>query len=277
MVIFISPDCPESRAMLPALARFGANDDILLISHGTPEQNRAFVAGHGISLPVLLQERNELSRVYYLEATPSAYVINAEGQIETPRFVGAASVLGQVLAFANGHDPLSENTSPVGMPTPPTSDRIRRADNLPHIQVPLATGGILDTTTMHGKRWLLVLIDPLSPASIDLLPDLAAVHENPENPDIVVISRRDPELTKQLTREQSMPYLIGMQEHHNVSRRLGTLVTPAACIVAPGGYLESDFAIGQQAIFALLKPLRGTEPVWRTRSLSSLLQRQGIS
>ncbi len=274
MVIFINPRCQESRAMLPALATLGPNEDILLISHSSPEENRDLMARHGVELPVLLQEKNELSRVYYIEVTPSAYVINELGQTETPRIVGAASIIGHAMALAGGTTLQPAEPTSIGNPVPPTEPLPKRGQDLPAFTVPLLTGGTLDSTYLSNQRWLLVLIDPLSPASIDLLPDLAAIHESPDAPDVVVISRRDPKHTRQLARQHAMPYLIGIQRHHDISRRLGTLATPAAYLVAEGGYLATDVAIGQQAIFALLKPLRETEQVRRTRPLASLVRRK---
>src|SRR5690606_6400353 len=133
---------------------------------------------------------------------------------------------------------------------------LRRADDLPTIQVPLLDGGELATEQYNDRRWLLVMFDPLSAPCVDLLADLASMHRDSNQPDVVMITRRDPELTRELARIHDMPYPIGVQDHWDVSRQLGTLAVPSACVVSPGGYLESDLAAGQQAIFGLLKPLR---------------------
>lgn len=274
LVIFISPSCPGSLATLPGLAKIGRLDDILMISTGSPDVNSDLVRKHNVQLPVLLQEQNEVARLYYVESTPSAYLVNRTGQTESPRIDGAAGVLGHALSLATNTTGLSDATTPVGMQASPVAELLRRGDILPAFQVPLLAGGVFDTATPPETRRLLVLIDPMSPASRELLPDLAAIHLHSDGPDVIVITRREPELTIRLAEDQPMPYPIGVQAHHDVSRLIGTLSTPAACVVSAGGYLESDVAIGQQAIFALLKPLRVSSQTWRTRSLSTLLHRK---
>jgi hypothetical protein len=107
-----------------------------------------------------------------------------------------------------------------------------------------------------GRRSLLVLFDPLCAPCVDLLPDLASAHHDPTEPEIFMITRRDPELTRALARNSSMPYPIAVQDHWDISRQLGVVAVPAACVVAPEGHLESEIMIGQQQVLALLKRSR---------------------
>ena len=71
-----------------------------------------------------------------------------------------------------------------------------------------------------------------------------------------MITRRDPELTRALARNYSMPYPIAVQDHWDISRQLGVVAVPAACVVGPEGHLKSEIAIGQQQVLALLKRSR---------------------
>lgn len=149
---------------------------------------------------------------------------------------------------------------------------LQRADDLPDFRVPLLNGGDLASRSLIGRRSLIFMFDPISQACVDLLPELAALHVGEGTPHVVMISRRDPELTNALGLLYDMPYSIGVQTHWDVSRLFGPPAAPLAFVVAPAGYLETDVAIGQQAVQSLLKRLR-PEPVQRRlTALASLVR-----
>ncbi len=69
-----------------------------------------------------------------------------------------------------------------------------------------------------------------------------------------------------------MPYPIAVQNHWDISRQLGVVAVPAACVVGPDGHLESEIAVGQQSVQALLKRSRSGQTEKRLVSLTSLLR-----
>lgn len=68
-----------------------------MISRGEPRENRAKVKQHGLTFPVLLQQRWEISRRYAMFATPIAYLIDEAGVIAHEVAVGA-EVITQLLS-----------------------------------------------------------------------------------------------------------------------------------------------------------------------------------
>ncbi|HVX29460.1 MAG TPA: TlpA disulfide reductase family protein, partial [Nitrolancea sp.] len=102
LLIFIAPDCPHSAALLPELARLPivSSDElqIVLISTGKAEVNRALVERAGITFPVLLQRDSEVADLYYVPETPMAYLIGPDNLTEIERIEGAQAILG--VAFA---------------------------------------------------------------------------------------------------------------------------------------------------------------------------------
>jgi hypothetical protein len=116
------------------------------------------------------------------------------------------------------------------------------------------------------------MFDPLSASCIDLLPDLAAVHRDPGQPDVLLITRRDPATTRILANEQAMPYPIAWQDDWSVSIALGVMAVPVACVIDSDWRLETNIAIGQQEILGLLKTLRRDGMSRRLIPLTSLLQ-----
>ena len=64
-----------------------------MISRGDPKENRAKVKEHGLSFPVVLQQRWETSRLYAMFATPIAYLIDEAGIIISDVAVGVEPIL----------------------------------------------------------------------------------------------------------------------------------------------------------------------------------------
>jgi len=68
----------------------------VLISRGEPRENRAKVKEHGLTFPVVLQQRWEISRLYGMFATPMAYLVDEAGIISANVAVGVDGILALV-------------------------------------------------------------------------------------------------------------------------------------------------------------------------------------
>jgi peroxiredoxin len=99
MLLFWNPACGFCARMLPDLkklegARARNGPSIVLISTGTPEQNRSM----GLRSPVLLDEAQGAMRLFGATGTPSGLLIDAVGNIGSSLALGADAVL----ALADG-------------------------------------------------------------------------------------------------------------------------------------------------------------------------------
>jgi AhpC/TSA family len=65
----------------------------VMVSRGEVGANRAKVAEHGLTFPVVLQKQWELSRAYGMFATPIAYLIDEDGVIAADVTVGLEPIL----------------------------------------------------------------------------------------------------------------------------------------------------------------------------------------
>jgi peroxiredoxin len=74
---------------------------VVMISRGEPKENRAKVKEHGLTFPVLLQQRWEISRRYAMFATPIAYLIDEAGVIADDVAVGVESIQALLAAISN--------------------------------------------------------------------------------------------------------------------------------------------------------------------------------
>jgi peroxiredoxin len=96
LLVFSDPHCGPCNSLAPQLEKLHRENPelaVVMISRGDPKENRAKVQEHGLSFPVVLQQRWEISRRYAMFATPIAYLIDEEGVIESDVAVGAEAVL----------------------------------------------------------------------------------------------------------------------------------------------------------------------------------------
>ena len=98
LLAFLSSTCPHSLALTPEFAKLPWAGEAgrpvpVVVAIGDPEGNRAMVAEHNIRCPVLLDEKNELLRVYEAGGTPAAYLIDEQGVIVAARADGGPDVL----------------------------------------------------------------------------------------------------------------------------------------------------------------------------------------
>ncbi|HYT59942.1 MAG TPA: redoxin domain-containing protein [Haliangiales bacterium] len=82
------PSPPGEGELLPV--------EVVLISRGEPRENRAKVKEHGLTFPVVLQQRWEISRLYGMFATPMAYLVDEAGIISANVAVGVDGILALV-------------------------------------------------------------------------------------------------------------------------------------------------------------------------------------
>jgi peroxiredoxin len=276
LLIFVAPDCPASIELLTEINNLnpaGADDDVqlLFVSSGEIQENRDLMQRLGVQWPVVVQHDNEVATLVFVSGTPMAYMLNAEGITETHRLEGVLAITGAAVFVKQGSMP-DPSTYAINLDSPGAIPGLKRADTLPAFSIPMADGVELTPDTLLGRRTLIIMFDPLSPACRELLPDLAGLHSSPGAPDIVMISRRDPDLTTSLASSAPMPYRAGFQANWEVSRMIGILAAPVAFVVSAGGLVESDPAVGHQAVLDLVAEIRPEPSTRRLVSLASLVR-----
>jgi peroxiredoxin len=96
LLVFSDPGCAPCQALAPKLERIqrGRRDlQVLMVSRGDREVNRAKVEEQGLSFPVVLQRQWEISRAYGIFATPVGYLIGADGVLAFDVAVGEEAIL----------------------------------------------------------------------------------------------------------------------------------------------------------------------------------------
>src|SRR6266699_4684659 len=96
LLVFSDPHCGPCQVLAPHLEAFHrkqAGISVVMISRGEPKDNRAKVNEHGLSFPVVLQQRWEISRRYAMFATPVGYLIDEAGVIAHDVAAGSDAII----------------------------------------------------------------------------------------------------------------------------------------------------------------------------------------
>ena len=280
LLIFIAPDCEQSRVLLQALNDLQLNLDppecrIALISTGSFNDNQELAREFGLDIPLLVQEREEVSRLYFASGTPMAYLMGPTSTTVTGRINGAQAILGVAVAALKKLDVIPDDrVLSVVPPMPAWPMPLHAGDELPDFSMPRLDDGILTRDDLLGQRTLLVMFDPTCAPCIELLPDLQRLADSAKIQTIMV-TRRDPEETRKIARTQGMTFPIGVQDNWEISRQVGAVAVPAACIIDVDGYLETDMVAGRQEVFNLLSRARSGPVQRKLVSLTTYLRGRG--
>ncbi len=96
LLVFSDPTCGPCNVMAPELEqvhRRALDLQVLMVGRGDPAENRAKAAEYGLTFPIVLQQRWEISRAYGMFATPIGYLIDEHGVIAAGVAVGADAIL----------------------------------------------------------------------------------------------------------------------------------------------------------------------------------------
>jgi peroxiredoxin len=260
LAIHWNPACGFCAAIVPELAQSitelaSRNTSVVLISYGTPEENRALIDSHESSCQILLQSpKSALAALFGSLATPAAYLIDESGRIAESLAIGAEEVprLAREAAGMNvkslpGRRPLSESLLerrgiPAGTPAP-------------DFELPEVRGGELSLRSYRGKRLLLVFSDPACGPCDQLMAHLAAYSKEPEKPlDLLLVGRGGLEENRRKAKEFSLNFPVVVQRQWEVSRAFGIFATPVAFLIGEDGRTVWDVFKGVEEIQSLLVP-----------------------
>ena len=105
LLVFSDPHCGPCETLLPDLVRLHRQQEdsdlaVVMISRGEPQDNQRKVEEYGVTFPIALQHKWEISKKYGIFATPVAYLIDEEGVIASEVASGPEAILALVRSSA---------------------------------------------------------------------------------------------------------------------------------------------------------------------------------
>ena len=261
VLVFSDPGCGPCTALLPEVGRwqrdYASKLILVLISRGTPEDNRAKTADSGIT-QVLLQQDREVAESYQVAGTPSAVLIRTDGTIATPLAEGADNIRGLVAGAiglpvlrslpisaalqGNGNGGAALSAQPIG---PKVGERA------PEFTLPDLSGKQVSLADFRGDPTLALFWNPGCGFCQRMLDDLKAWEEKPSEgaPRLLVVSTGSVEENKAMGLRS--PVLL--DQGFSVGNLFGANGTPMAVLVDAEGNIASEVAAGAPDVLALAR------------------------
>jgi peroxiredoxin len=118
LLVFSDPTCGPCQQLAPELEQFHRRTgevQVLMVSRGDVEANRAKAEEYGLTFPIGLQKQWEVSREYAMFATPIAYLLNTEGVTAAEVAIGVEPIRALLARIeAEGVAPARERRCPCG-------------------------------------------------------------------------------------------------------------------------------------------------------------------
>jgi len=259
LLIFFNPQCGFCAQMADDLAALDPDGKDgrpvpLVVSAGDAGLNRDLAQEHQIRCPVLLQKANEVASSYQASGTPSGYLIDKHGKLASGLAVGAGALLD--LAAETGEEPQGGQAGQGKANHGLAASRIKR-DGLaagtpaPAFRLPRLDGGELALEDYRGRRVLLVFSDPECGPCEELALRLQDVHRRRPDVQVVMVSRRDPELNRQKVGRLGLSFPVVLQKQWEISRQYAMFATPVGYLIDEHGVISADVAVGLEAVLGL--------------------------
>jgi peroxiredoxin len=276
VLLFVDPDCGPCGALLPEIGQWQREHagqlTLAVVSRGTVEANLHKSAEHGISR-VVLQKDREVAEQYLVFATPSAVLVQQDGQIGSPVGAGADAIRALIArTTAMGSSgvptvplPVVPSLAPIpsngkcpncgqvhgtqAAPLPQPAD-VAIGAPAPVVQLPDLDGKIVDLARFRGQQSLVIFWNPGCGFCQQMLADLKQweAHRPTGAPKLLVISTGTPETN----RAQGINSTVLLDQNFSIGPRFGVAGTPSAVLVDAKGRIASPVGVGAAGIWNLV-------------------------
>jgi peroxiredoxin len=261
LLIFFNPHCGFCTNMIPALAKLPVDDAgggplPLVITTGNAEDTRRPFQEQGVRCPVLIQEQMTIASKYQANGTPMGYLVDEKGMIASPMAVGADALLA--LATPGGaqsahEDHAAKGKANLGLEASRINrDGLKAGTPAPDFQLPRLQGGELALRDFRKRRVLLVFSDPQCGPCDELAPHLERIHRERSDIQVLVVSRREPEVNRAKADSLGLTFPIVLQRQWEISTLYGMFATPIGYLVNEEGVIAADVAVGVEPIRGLV-------------------------
>ncbi len=246
ILFFVSPSCVPCQSLLPEIESWknDFNDAInfILISKGKENENAEKFVGANFK-QVLLQKDNEIAESFKAKWTPTAILINADGNIASSVAAGDAAIrdLIEKVKLLKNHPDNFYVTN--GTPT-------QIGETVPAFSIENLEGKSLTNNDLTGKNTLLTYWSLDCGWCDKMLDDLRDWDKTrgADEPELLLVSSG----TAEKHRELSLKGQIILDNEKEIAKKLGMDGTPSAVLINENGKIASQIAVGAENIFALI-------------------------
>jgi peroxiredoxin len=264
LLVYWGPECGFCAQLAPDLARLQddlrtAGVDLVLVSQDDAARNRKLAEETGLKCPVLLmnEDADLLQGPLRHLGTPSAYLLDGEGNVARPLAVGGEAILALVRGALGkrpgrkrlpGERPLSQSKI--------ERDGLKAGTLGPPFRLPDLDGGTVALEDYRGRRVLLVFTDPHCGPCEELAPHLVRMHRQQRDggPALIMVVRGDVEEIRQKAARYGFEFPVVLQERWKLSQEYGIFAVPVAFLIDEEGVIAKNVARGVEEILALASP-----------------------
>jgi len=234
---------------------------LVLVSYGDAEANRKLAAEHGLNCTILLlkdstAEKYLSEQVFKYCGTPSAYLLDEQGQVAERLAAGMTAVVALAREAADGAQPKKAALRKL----PLSESRIEReglkaGTPAPDFNLPDVHGQPVSLEQFRGQKVLLVFTDPQCGPCDELAPELVRLHRKHSNNGlaVVMVGRGNAEENKKKATQHEIAFPFVLQERWKLSRQYGIFATPVAFLIGKDGVIMRDVAKGRDPIMTLAR------------------------
>jgi thiol-disulfide isomerase/thioredoxin len=245
LFFFVSPNCNPCKTLLPEIETWQTElkDKInfVFISRGKAKENAEKFAGATFK-QILLQKEREVAELYFATWTPTAFLVNAHGN------VGSEPAFGDVKIRELIEKIKAEETAEVKFITNGKGQNI--GESFPEFSLNDITGKTLNSSAVRGKKTLVTYWSNTCGYCSQMLEDLREWDrtKSADEPNLMLLSRGEAEENRELGFRST----IVLDDEREVVKKLGMEGTPSAVLVDENGKIASQVAVGEKRIWALI-------------------------
>jgi peroxiredoxin/uncharacterized membrane protein YphA (DoxX/SURF4 family) len=240
VLIFWSPTCGFCKRMGDDLKTWEANPDsayprAVFITSGEEQLNRDF----GFSSTVLLDQQVGTMRLFGASGTPSAILVDKDGNIASQLRVGQPGVMAL----------LRNEAAPPAPAAAPPVQAATIGQPAPAVTLPDIDGNTFDLASRRGEKTLLVFWNPTCGFCNRMVDDLKAWEGGKPAgaPGIVLVSTGSVESN----RSQGFSSTVLIDQAFQTGRAFGATGTPSAVLIDEDGQVASGVAVGAPKVLGL--------------------------
>lgn len=251
LLLFVGPNCSPCAALLPEIEKWQdelkSKLNFVFISNGKVKENLEKFAGNSLK-QILLQNDKEVAELFNAQWTPTALVINSDGNIASRLAVGDKAVRELVENIKTEID--KSNLLLIAPKNGNSSAKSQLGSTLPEFILPDLSNKNISSRDLIGKKTLVTYWSTTCGYCQQMLDELREWTQTKgvDDPDLLLISEGEAEPHKALNINST----ILLEKEHAISQEFGMNGTPSAVLVNEEGKIISEVAVGADQIWTLI-------------------------